>query len=418
MLRPSLLAAALALFSFGCGGSRTATRPAPSATADAAQAAPASAPLAVVAPPKGDRESYDKGLKAFQAGDWDKAASYFEDSVEDNPNDADAYFNLGAAQEKAGQLDKAETSYMAAQKIAPNHVPSVLNLGRLYQLRGDGDLALSLYEDAVKRTEGEAQAQVLAQLSAALRLKKKWDRSEEVVRRALALSPDLLDAHQSLALLYLDMGKPRLAEVIAQNALKLNDADAGLHNSLGLIYLRMGEKTGAWREFQRSISIDANYVPGYLNLGGVALSHRDYVSAEKAYRKAMSLEPSSYSARIGVAYALDGQKGREAAKGVAAGEAFERALELRPQNVDAVCRAGLAYGAIKAGWDRAKPFLSRCLSEAEGESRKQAHAKLQAIAAMMSQPEAPTEGPSDPEKKGTPAPPPEGAAVRKGRPEN
>src|SRR5262249_29495027 len=140
--------------------------------------------------------------------------------------------------------------------------------------------------------------------------------------------------------------------------------DAAVANTLGLIYLRLGERPRALAELQRALVLDPSYAPAHLNLGSLALANRDYATAEKAAARALAVEAWSQPAALLRAWALDGLRAREPKRGVEAGAAFEKVLAFNPDDPEATCGAGFGYGADRAGYDRAVPFLEKCLKVA------------------------------------------------------
>jgi tetratricopeptide (TPR) repeat protein len=132
------------------------------------------------------------------------------------------------------------------------------------------------------------------------------------------------------------------------------------------------------------VSLDERFAPGHLNIGAMALAWRDYTGAERSFAKAVELEPGSHEAWLYYAYALDGQKGREPKKGLAAGEAFEKVLSLRAEQPEALCGAGWAYSVERTGWDKAVSFLQRCKDQGltSAQDKQMIEAKLQGIEAM------------------------------------
>ncbi len=67
-----------------------------------------------------------QGVESFSAGNYDEAIAFFQDSINENPNSAEAYYNLGSAyQRKANQtknlnlLTQAEDAYWQALQLSP-----------------------------------------------------------------------------------------------------------------------------------------------------------------------------------------------------------------------------------------------------------------------------------------------------------
>ena len=66
-----------------------------------------------------------------------EAVALFEKTVKENPNDAQAYLNLGSAQYTAGHFDQAFQSFQTAARLAPALAHAHYYLGVLFVRRGD-----------------------------------------------------------------------------------------------------------------------------------------------------------------------------------------------------------------------------------------------------------------------------------------
>jgi tetratricopeptide (TPR) repeat protein len=362
-------------------------------------------PVVVEAPPppppppkeKAAREVFAEAIAAFDTGDYDAAEKGFHKVLEKAPAYVDARFNLGLLAERQGRLADAQAAYEMVRALQPGHVPTLLNLGRLYRLQEQYAEAISLYEEALQAPEHAHEVSLLNNLIVSYRLAGRHAQAEATARRLLSRHPDNAEAYKNLSLVYYDQGRYRLAELVLANAHKLDADDPGIYNNLGMIALKLEDRARALAWFQKAVSLDERFTPGYLNLGALALAWRDYAGAERAFARAAELEPHSHEVWLYYAYALDGQKGREPHKGLAAGEAFEKVLALRADHPEALCGAGWAYAVERDGWDKAITFLQRCkvLDTTSPQARQSIDAKLQGIEAMRQsrqlQPAAPRE---------------------------
>src|SRR5262249_44705282 len=99
--------------------------------------------------------------------------------------------------------------------------------------------------------------------------------------------------------------------------------------------------------------------------------------------KAVSLDPGSYRNHLYYAYALDGQKSKDATKAQSAGVEFEKALALRDQDALATCGAGWAYAAAPSSVSKAIRFLQACRDQksTSAQDRQNINAKLTNLSA-------------------------------------
>ena len=320
--------------------------------------------LVIDAPPKvvekTVKEIFADAVAAFDAGKLDEAQAGFSKVAARYPNNVVVQFNSGVIAERLGKVSEAAGYYEVANKLDPKHKPTLLNLGRVYRQQDKFDNAIALYEAALKDPANEYDVELNNNLTVAYRLAKKFALAEATARKVLARTKDNPDAYKNLALIYFDQGNYRLAEFISANARKLDDKDPGVYNNLGLIQLKLDDRRLALAQFQKAVSLNKDFTPSLFNIGAMALTYRDYDGAEKVLSRATELDQNSYEGFLAYAFAVDGQKGRDAKKGLKAGELFERVLAIKPDQNDAICGAAWAYAADKAGWDKALGFLDRC----------------------------------------------------------
>ncbi|MBZ4421460.1 tetratricopeptide repeat protein [Myxococcus sp. RHST-1-4] len=357
----SFLAGSLAFTAACASGPQTKPsvmpeKPAPPAQPRAVPAQPQSS-----APKDGSAtELFAAALQAYEAGDLDGARQGFEKTLAKSPQLLNAQFNLGVIAERQGRMDDARVAYEKVLLLEPGHVPSAVNLAVLHREQGRAEEAIALLEKALKVPGREHDASLLNSLSITYRVAGKLNESEAAARRVLARHKDNPEAYKSLAQVAYARGQYRLAELLAGTARKHAEKDPAIYNLLGLVYLKLEDRPRALAQFQKAVSLDDRFAPGFLNLGAMALSYRDYAGAERSFTRATELEPGSVDARLSLAWALDGQKGTDPKKGVAAGEAFEKVLAARADLPEAVCGAGWAYAADRSGWEKAIAFLERC----------------------------------------------------------
>lgn len=330
---------------------------------------------------------FAEAVKALEENKLDEAKAALTRVLEKHPENVAARYDLGVIAEKQGSVAEAASHYEAALKLDPNHTPSLLNVGKVYRLQGRFNQAIALYEAALKQPGREYDVKLLNNLAVSYRLAKQYDKAEEALRKLLSRTKDNPDAYKNLALVYYDQGNYRLAEFISGTARKLDEKDPGVYNNLGMIYLKTDQKGLALGQFQKAVELNPNFAPGHMNIGAMALEYRDYQTAEAAFRKALQLDPNSPEAHLFLAWALEGQKGRDPKKGLEAGAAFERYLTWRKDAPDAVCGAGWSYSVEKSGWQKAVDYFEKCLTLAtlSDQDKQMIDAKVKGLKMMIAQ---------------------------------
>jgi tetratricopeptide (TPR) repeat protein len=137
----------------------------------------------------------------------DKAA--YDEAIQSNPNDGDAYYNRGFLYQNQGKTELALADYNKAIALSPNHAMAYTNRGFLYSKQGKEKLALPDYNQAI------------------------------------ALNPNYLDAYTNRGNFYQNQGKSDLALTDYNQAIALNPNDAEAYSNLGLLYRKMGNTEAA-----------------------------------------------------------------------------------------------------------------------------------------------------------------------------
>jgi tetratricopeptide (TPR) repeat protein len=323
-----------------------------------------------------------EAVRLFEAGQLAQSKDAFLALSQKAPKHALIEFNLGLIAQKQGQLAEASEHYASANAMDSKHKPTLLNWGQVLKLQNKLSQMTLLYEAALKDPAVAFNVELNLNLATAYRLTKRFAEAEACAVAVLSRHRDQVEALKSLTLTYFDQGKFRLAELSGRQAQRLDAKDPAVPNTLGLIALKLEERPLALSYFQKALTLNPNFGPAVYNLGAFSLTYRDYESAQKLLARAVELEPNSSDTWLAYGYSLDGQKQRDSKKGLQAGEAFERALRLQPNESRALCAAGWAYAADKDGWDKSLGFLEKCKASAGAQELLLINAKMKTLVAI------------------------------------
>ena len=92
-------------------------------------------------PPRAQPNDYDLGVKAVQAGDFQRALALLQKVVQADPRNADAWNYVGFSHRKLKQFDPSLAAYQRALAINPDHRGANEYLGELYLMTGDPEKA-------------------------------------------------------------------------------------------------------------------------------------------------------------------------------------------------------------------------------------------------------------------------------------
>src|SRR5207248_4539762 len=132
----------------------------------------------------------------------------------------------------------------------------------------------------------------------------KQQESINELLEALKIFPRLLRALTWLGAAYGQGGNPTVSAGILTIATQLYPQDAGAHFNLGIAYGAM-RKDEEIAEYKRTIEIDPDYVPAYLNWGGALYAKGQYEEAIQLYRQGINVNPLNASLHYSLSMALD-----------------------------------------------------------------------------------------------------------------
>ena len=98
------------------------------------------------------------GASAAQIGKPNEAVLAFKKAISINPNNAEAYNNLGVALKEQGKLDKAIEAYKKALSIKPKYAEAHNNLGNVFRDKGKLTQAIEAYTKALSIKSDYADA--------------------------------------------------------------------------------------------------------------------------------------------------------------------------------------------------------------------------------------------------------------------
>jgi tetratricopeptide (TPR) repeat protein len=268
-----------------------------------------------------------KILGAAQKAQNKNAFAALRKSAELLPNDAEAHYNLGVAEEDAGLLVEAEASYRKALAIQPDFGKAHYNLGLTLNDLGRIDEAVLSYRKALELHTDFAE--VYNNLGAALAHLGKLDEAIASYRKGLQLRPDLAEAHNNLGNIFTRLGnnteaiacyrsalriRPEFVEAIKNLAntlaeerqdaeavamyrqlLKYQPDDPRIHNSIGITLKDVGSYDEIVASFRKALELDPHYAEAHCNLS-VALKNVHRKEAEDHCRRALEIAPNLSSA--------------------------------------------------------------------------------------------------------------------------
>ena len=191
---------------------------------------------------------------------------------------------------EAGQLDPAWSA--AALKLQPGETSDVLRANGKYVI--------------VERMARNFREDADAKVNEAIKLRKegKPQESQAELVGALRMYPYFLRALTYLGISYAQSGKPDIGARVLEVATHLYPRDEGAHFNLGVALGAMG-KDEEVAEYKRTLEIDPDYTPAYLNWGGALFAKGQYEEAIKLYREGIVINPLVAQLHYNLSVALE-----------------------------------------------------------------------------------------------------------------
>jgi tetratricopeptide (TPR) repeat protein len=239
------------------------------------------------------------------------------------------------------------------------------SLGLQARLLGDTDAALAEYRKAGKLDP--ASAVIRVETARLLRDSARFEEALLEAKQAVALEPDLAEAHLVLGQLHQSQSDGsagdeavKLAAAEFEEVVRLQPNDLMTLQSLAGLYAQLQQPADAVRAWERYIALDPGSFDAHVQLGAQLLSAGESDRAAVALQKAVELQPSSARA-----YAVLGEIYARAQQVDQAILNYRKALELDPGGI----RIRLSLGETLLRAKRPQEALAEAKAVLEGDAR-------------------------------------------------
>jgi len=138
-----------------------------------------------------------------------KAAEERKQAIRINPQNAEAYCNLGVIYGKCGRYNEAIKALRKAIRINPDYGDAYYYLGVSYNAIGHWNKAVKTAERAIYLNAADAEAYYV--LGEAYSELERYHEAIDAFKRAIQIKPDYGEAHYSLGRVYLILGDSKAA---------------------------------------------------------------------------------------------------------------------------------------------------------------------------------------------------------------
>ena len=238
--------------------------------------------------------SYDQLIlkaDAYRKNDNRRLASlHYQKALDKNPKSTVAAIGLSKLLIREGKLEEAFQLLTNATKSNESNVPALLLMGSI--ARDRGDLTGSLERLTKAYENSPADPEVLTELAITNDHigQERLTYAEPLYKKVISLKPHSSAAHNNLGFNYLLQGRHADAAKTFNRALVLAPDNKRAKNNLAAAYLLNKQTDDALKLFQDTVGLAA----AYNNLGYILMTRGDWPQAEKAFKKALQLNPSFY----------------------------------------------------------------------------------------------------------------------------
>lgn len=239
-------------------------------------------------------------------GEHDRAIPLWRETLKLAPDYLPARVGLGEALLKSGQFDEAAETFHNVQKQEPENVYAALGLARIDVNRGDWMAARQKLERIASQTQGLLGADLLAtayeqsgepRRGAALRAQQKSHGM--YVAMADPWIDELMNACFDSYRLALESGTAGLrndlarAQELLDRALRISPDDANLHFHAGTLAEQQGNQDIARQRLERAIQLDPNLTDAWAALVRVHEATGNAQAAWRTLTEGLSVNPDS-----------------------------------------------------------------------------------------------------------------------------
>lgn len=199
--------------------------------------------------------TYNEGLKAFNAKDYDLAIELFSDVVGDLPNNAAPRQFLGMAYYRRGDLEDAMDTLADARDLSPDSFELLDHYVTICKEAGDNERALEALQDYVDGHPSEVEVRLeIARLARASGNNELAMAQSEYLANADDLDPEFVYEY---GVTLKEAGQIEEAKAVLKNAIELDPESGVAHHALGVVELTSGNPSRALPSLEAAVARDA-----------------------------------------------------------------------------------------------------------------------------------------------------------------
>ena len=230
----------------------------------------------------------DLGGVLAASGHLNDAIDYFEKAIRMDPNRPTAHKKLGQALAAAGRVDEADEAFEIYFEKDPSR--GKVAIGADHMKSGRLDEAVDALKSVLKSEPDNVDA--LRFLAATYKLQdKRLADAEALLRRALEIAPDFLQASVDLGTLLISRNKHVDGIGVFEDAIKRHPDSAVAWAGLGSANSMGGYPEKAVEAYKKSIELNPGIPATHMSAAHALKTVGDQEGSLKAYRRAVEMRP-------------------------------------------------------------------------------------------------------------------------------
>jgi protein O-GlcNAc transferase len=212
-----------------------------------------------------------------------------------NPQPAARLFAEALDHHRAGRLAEAERLYRQICAADPTHAESLHRLGVVAHQLGRAD-APDVLARAVALRPDVAEAH--NDLGVVLGARGRFAEAAASFERAVALRPDYADAHNNLAAALRRLDKTAEAVPHYERVAALLPNAFGAHNNLANALMELGRLDAALAHYDRALALAPDFAPAHHNRGVALRGQSRFAEAAASFEQALAIKPDFIAAKF------------------------------------------------------------------------------------------------------------------------
>ncbi|WP_299493785.1 serine/threonine-protein kinase [Acaryochloris sp. IP29b_bin.137] len=267
------------------------------------------------------------GYEKYRAGDYEGAIADYDESIDLDDQNADAFNERGLAKYGLQNYQAALSDYNQALTLDDRHTNAYGNRGLAKHALQDYQGAVEDYNQAIRLNRQYAYVYHNRGLSK-YNLKDLQGTLSDY-DQALRIDPKREDTLRNRGRTHYDLGQFRAALADYDQAIRLDGENANAYNGRAHAKGKLGDWKGELADFDKALELDDQLIDAYNGRGLAKYNRKNYREAIQDYNRAIRLEPDYAVAYFNRGFVKEVQNNVEGAKAD-----FQKAADLYQKRGD------------------------------------------------------------------------------------